>query len=95
MSEDKSRFNPWVPTIILGVVAVLFSFYALQSQTDLQDARKEILQLENQVTTCARELDARQQSALEMSAGCEQARLQVEEDLRECQKQAFKGRTSK
>lgn len=50
MSENKRRMNPWVPAVIIGVIAILFSFYALQIQSDLQDARKEIEQLKSQVT---------------------------------------------
>ena len=49
MEEKKKRMNPWVPAVIMGVVAILFSFYALQIQSDLQDARKEIEQLKSQV----------------------------------------------
>ena len=48
MSENKRRVNPWVPAVVLGVVAILFSVYAVQSQTDLVDAKKEIEQLKGQ-----------------------------------------------
>lgn len=90
MSENKGRFNPWVPTVILGVVAVLFSFYALQSQTDLQDARKEIERLENQTATCAKESERQQQQDAEtlkqMTAACENAKKQADEACKKVSK---------
>lgn len=63
MSENKRRMNPWVATVILGVIAILFSVYAVQSQSELEDARKENLQLKTQVEACVRTAKEQQQNA--------------------------------
>ncbi len=62
MEEKKKRMNPWVPAVIMGVVVILFSFYALQIQSDLQDARKEIEQLKSQVAEAVK--NAEMQAAM-------------------------------
>jgi hypothetical protein len=55
MSNSKTtRVNPWVPAVVLGVVAVLFAFYAAQTQSE---AAAKIKELESQVNQC--ELQAR------------------------------------
>jgi hypothetical protein len=53
MSENKKKLNPWVPVVIMGVVTILFGAYAVQSQTDLLDAKKEYDQLKMELTECA------------------------------------------
>lgn len=63
MEEKKKRMNPWVPAVIMGVVAILFSFYALQSQSDLQDARVEIERLNTQVIECKKSAEEQQKNA--------------------------------
>ncbi|HQQ97202.1 MAG TPA: hypothetical protein PLX35_08060 [Cyclobacteriaceae bacterium] len=55
MSNSKTtRVNPWVPAVVLGVVAILFAFYAAQTQSE---AAAKIKELESQVNQC--ELQAR------------------------------------
>ena len=63
MEEKKKRMNPWVPAVIMGVVAILFSFYALQSQSDLQDARVEIERLKSQVTDAVKNAEMQAEMA--------------------------------
>ena len=66
MSEKKRKINPWVPVVVMGVVAILFSVYAFQSQSDLLDAKKEMEQLKNQVTECGKA--AKEQQAMSVEA---------------------------
>ena len=63
MEEKKKRMDPWVPAVIIGVLAILFSFYGLQLQSDLQDARKEIERLKVQTVECERRAEEQQQRA--------------------------------
>lgn len=86
MSEKKRKINPWVPVVVMGVVAILFSVYAVQSQSDLLDAKKEIEQLKSQVTECAKVANAakEQQSISEAAqrmvmAEADEMRLELED----------------
>ena len=95
MEEKKKRMNPWVPAVIMGVVAILFSFYALQSQSDLQDARVEIERLKSQVTDAVK--NAEMQAAMARANAMEaQRQNQIAVDaLRQAEencKKANKGR---
>ena len=45
MSEHKRKFNPWVGIVLMGVVAILFSVYALQEQTDWLQAIARLFEL--------------------------------------------------
>ncbi len=50
MSNSKTtRINPWVPAVVLGVVATLFAFYAAQTQSE---AAAKIKELESKVNQC-------------------------------------------
>lgn len=83
--EDKKRMNPWVPALIMGVVAILFSFYALQIQSDLQDARKEIEQLKTQAVECEKRAEEQQQRAvveIELARREAERAMQAAEELR-------------
>ncbi len=95
MDEKKKRMNPWVPAVIMGVVAILFSFYALQLQSDLQDARVEIERLKSQVTDAVK--NAEMQAAMARANAMEaQRQNQIAVDaLRQAEencKKANKGR---
>ena len=63
MEDKKKRMNPWVPVVIMGVIAILFSFYSLQSQAELVDARKEIDRLNTLVVDCRKEAEAQTEAA--------------------------------
>ena len=85
MEEKKKRMNPWVPAVIIGVLAILFSFYALQIQSDLQDARKEIEQLKVQTVECERRAEEQQQraaTAMELARREAERAMQAAEELR-------------
>ncbi len=85
MEEKKKRMNPWVPAVIIGVLAILFSFYALQIQSDLQDARKEIEQLKVQIVECERRAEEQRQSAvtaMELARREAERAMQAAEELR-------------
>ena len=93
MEEKKKRMNPWVPAVIIGVLAILFSFYALQIQSDLQDARKEIEQLKSQVTEAVKnaEMQAVMASRNAIEAQLQnqiavEARRQAEENCKKANK---------
>ncbi len=49
--SEKKRMTTWVPTIVMGVVAILFSVYALQEQTELQRAQAELRSCQQQLET--------------------------------------------
>lgn len=93
MSENKKPFSPWIPTVILGVVTILFSFYALQEQSEAIDEAKKIENLEKEVTNWKREAELQKEAALKSQAeaeaqrmACEAARKQAEEDCRKTYK---------
>lgn len=93
MSENKKPFSPWIPTVILGVVTILFSFYALQEQTEAIEEAKRIEKLEGEVTKWKREAELTKQEAnkqrevaLRIQAECEAARKKAEEDCRKANK---------
>ena len=67
MSENKKRVSPWVFTVFLGVAVVLFAFYAVQSQSDLVESKKELDQLRTQVEDARRS----EQAAIERQVACE------------------------
>ena len=52
MNEKKSKINPWLPVVVMGVVTILFAMYAVQSQTDFQAVQKEMSQLKDQLNGC-------------------------------------------
>lgn len=52
MSSEKRGFNPWIITVILGVVAILFSVYALQEQAAALRSREEAEKLKTQLEEC-------------------------------------------
>jgi vacuolar-type H+-ATPase subunit I/STV1 len=54
MSKTSTRVNPWVPAVVLGVVAILFALYAAQTQSE---AAAKIKELESKANQC--ELQAR------------------------------------
>jgi hypothetical protein len=90
MSEHKKSLNPWVPVVLMGVVTILFGAYAVQSQTDLLEAKKECEQLKTQVTECAM---TSQQQLKEVNLKLEQAMIDVqvakafaEQTVRDCSK---------
>ena len=74
-SEKKSRVRTWVPTIILGVITILFSFYAVQSQADMVESKKENERLENDLRTCTQAAQRQQQEA---QAALEASKKQTE-----------------
>jgi uncharacterized membrane protein YgaE (UPF0421/DUF939 family) len=72
--SEKKRMGTWVPTIVMGVVAILFSVYALQEQTELQRARIELENLKTDLTGC-------QQGLATAEAQTEMAERKKEESL--------------
>lgn len=67
MSEKKSRFNPWIPIVILGLATLLFSFYSLQLQTELLEAEKKIQGLESELTSCKKEMEMQNAKMLDIT----------------------------
>ena len=55
--SEKKHMTTWVPTVVMGVVAILFSVYALQEQTDLHKAKEEMDGLRAALTTCQKQLE--------------------------------------
>ncbi len=86
MSEHKRRVHVWVPTVILGVVALLFSVYAIQSQTEAQDAQEKIEQLEQQLVQCQKVAEEQARNAqMQMVQAAGEAAM-ARKLLEECQK---------
>jgi septal ring-binding cell division protein DamX len=70
MSEHKKNMNPWITAVILGVIGMLFAFFALQTQTELQESKKKVEQLERQLNDCvatAAEQQKRAEEAMRMA----------------------------
>ncbi len=90
MSENKKKLNPWVPVVIMGVVTILFGAYAVQSQTDLLEAKKECEQLKVQITEGAIISQKQLQEAntkLEQALGdVKEAKAFAEQTVRDCSK---------
>lgn len=86
MSEKKEGLNPRVITVIMGVIAILFSVFGFQQQSELKDATAELEKLRGMV--------AQTQNALTMTEG--QAKIQRElaevlkKQLEECMKNSPK-----
>ncbi len=55
--SEKKRMTTWVPTVVMGVVAILFSVYALQEQTELYKAKEEVNQLKADLANCQKQLE--------------------------------------
>ena len=67
MSENKKRVSPWVFTVFLGVAVILFAFYAVQSQSELVETKKELEQLKTQIGDAKKS----EQAAIERQVACE------------------------
>jgi len=86
MSEHKRRMNPWVPAVILGVVAMLFSVYAIQSQTEAVDAQKKVEQLEQQLILCQKTAEEQAQHAQAAQVMAQAAAAEARRAEEDCQK---------
>ncbi|HWA33936.1 MAG TPA: hypothetical protein VG737_07400 [Cyclobacteriaceae bacterium] len=78
--SEKKRMTTWVPTIVMGVVAILFSVYALQQQTEVQRAREEMEHLKSDLNSC-------QQQVTEEEAKVEEALRRAQIALAEAETQ--------
>ncbi len=83
--SEKKRMTTWVPTIVMGVVAILFSVYALQEQTEVQRAKNEVNQLKADLNACQKQIadekvkSAEYQEAVRIAnAAAESARAEAE-----------------
>lgn len=84
--EEKKRMNPWVPAVVMGVIAILFSFYALQSQSELQEARTEIERLNGQEAACRKAAQEQQARAMEAMSIAEESRRLAKQAEEDCKK---------
>ena len=83
MSENKRRLNPWIFIVILGVIAILFSVFAVQSQSELNNAQTELKNVQEENQKLKAELDATAAEALKQHKLAEMealAALQARED---------------
>ena len=86
MSDKKRKVNPWVPVVVMGVVAILFSVYAFQSQIDLLDSRKEMEQLKSQMLMCQQEAENQQRHASNARRSAQAEGEKVRQELEDCKK---------
>lgn len=87
--SEKKKINLWVPVVVMGVIAILFSVFAFQSQVDLQAAQKEMGQMKNDLTECTEknaQLLAKEQSLLETLVKEQAATRQAAEDCKQSNK---------
>ena len=87
--SEKKKINLWVPVVVMGVIAILFSVFAFQSQVDLQAAQKEMGQTKNQLTECTNkntELIAREQALSRALTEEQAATKQAAEDCKQSNK---------
>lgn len=87
MSENKSRFNPWIPIVILGLATLLFSFYSLQLQTELLEAEKKIQGLETELTSCKNEAETQRAIAEVLKADLDKMKAIAEANKKEAERQ--------
>jgi hypothetical protein len=82
MSDNSGRMSRWIPAVIMGVATILFSFYALQSQSELVDVRKERDELRSRLEGCEKV------SVLERKEATRNKEhvVAVEKQLEECEK---------
>jgi hypothetical protein len=71
MSAESKKVSPWIFTVILGVVTILFALLALQSEVQLIDKKKEVEQLKG-------ELNASRKFAEEMRAEANISKTEAE-----------------
>ncbi len=71
MDEKKNRLNPWAITLIMGVIAVLFSVFGFQQQSELKSARVKLEKL----------IIADQQ--IRAAAALSQGQIKIQRDLAE------------
>ncbi len=86
MSEKKRKVNPWVPVVVMGVVAILFSVYAFQSQMDVMEAKKEMEQLKGQMVACQKEAETQQRLASNARRSAQAEVEKVNQELEDCKK---------
>ena len=87
--SEKKKINLWVPIVVMGVIAILFSVFAFQAQVDLQTAQKEMEKMKNQLTECTEknaELLAKEASLTKALGEEQPATRQAAEDCRQSNK---------
>ena len=73
MSESKRKFNPWIATVIMGVITILFSMFAFQQQSEMIEARKEIEQLKRDLVTAQQRAEVAEKTLTAEKLKLEQA----------------------
>src|SRR4051812_910214 len=96
--SEKKPMTTWVPTIVMGVVAILFSVYALQEQTELQRANKDMEQLKTDLGACQQQLVNEKAKTADLDSRMDEALRQANIALAEAEiqyRKALKAEGSK
>jgi hypothetical protein len=85
MNETRKKINPWVFTLLLGVVTILFSVFAIQQEYDLDEAHKTIHELQDQLKVAQATAEAAVARAAQSAIEAERQRRLAEEALQQMQ----------
>ena len=90
MEDQKKGFSPWIITVLLGVIAILFSVFGFQQQGELQEAQQMIVQLREEVMLARMEAEnmrgLSEKSAAEARAAARESQASLEKVLKDCGK---------
>ena len=79
MSAESKRVSPWIYTVILGVVTILFALLALQSEAQFIDAKKEVEQLKGELDASRKFAEQMQEEAGKHKTEAEHQKMIAEE----------------
>ena len=85
MNERMKKISPWLFTVILGVVAILFSVFAIQQEYDLDEAHKTIHELQDQLKAAQARAVTAEEKAEQNAREAEVQRELAQEALKQMQ----------
>ena len=84
--KEKKGMNPWVFTAVIGVLAILFSVFGMQQQTEALEAREEVKQLKMQLEVANNRAAELERAAMQNRKLAEEQTQRAILQLQECVK---------
>ena len=84
--KEKKGMNPWVFTAAIGVLAILFSVFGMQQQTEALEAREEVKQLKMQLEVANNRAAEQERAAMQNRKLAEEQTQRAILQLQECVK---------
>ena len=84
--KEKKGMNPWVFTAVIGVLAILFSVFGMQQQTEALEAREEVKQLKMQLEVANNRAAEQERAAMQNRKLAEEQTQRAILQLQECVK---------